>query len=428
MARIAVAVSGGVDSLCALCRLRAEGHDLVALHGLFLPDNAATAGASLPPGGRSLFPAPHAPDAPRLWRVPPEARPEAPRPGPEIPLLAPSSDDALHALSPALPGLRDACRRLGIALYLLDARERFAAQVIGPFIRAYAQGHTPNPCALCNAAIKFGALHEAAARLRVDALATGHYARLAPHPLSGQLLLAPATDSRKDQGYFLGLVPPAALQRAVFPLAGLTKPQCAAAVAAAGLNVPLPGESQEICFIPPTDDAYRDFLLRHWAAENIPPPPSGPVILQTPDGETPLATHDGLWRYTEGQRRGLGIAHSEPLYVLAKDTRRNALIVGPRAALSMRGCRTAPANLFLSAALPRPDSNSEGLPPLPLRVRLRYRQQPVPATVRRLPDNSLHITLAPDAAPHFPSAPGQLAAVYDAHGFLLAAAVIREIF
>ena len=424
MARIAVAVSGGVDSLCALCRLQRDGHEIVALHGIFLPDNATTADGPPPSGGRPLSPAPHAPDAPRLWHVPPDDASPLPS-GPDIPPLTPAPDDALRALSPALPGLRDACRRLGIPLYLLDARRRFAAQVVGPFIRAYALGQTPNPCALCNATIKFGALHEAAALLRADALATGHYARLAPHPLSGQLLLAPAADTRKDQAYFLGLVPPAALRRAVFPLADLTKPECTALVAAAGLSVPLPGESQEICFIPPADDAYRDFLLRHWAAENITPPPSGPVILRTPDGERPLATHDGLWRYTEGQRRGLGIAHSEPLYVLAKDTQRHALIVGPRSALTMRGCRTAPANLFWPEALPRHANHNT---PQPLRVRLRYRQQPVPAAVHLLPDNSLSITLAPDAAPHFPSAPGQLAAVYDAHGFLLAAAVIREIF
>ena len=422
MARLAVAVSGGVDSLCALCRLRAEGHDLVALHGLFLPPTAtATADGLPPPGGRSLSPAP---DAPRLWHIPTAAASPLPS-DPDIP-PAPAHADTLRALSPALPGLQDACRRLGIPLFLLDARRRFAAQVISPFIRAYAQGQTPNPCALCNAAIKFGALHEAAALLHAHALATGHYARLAPHPLSGQLLLAPAADARKDQGYFLGLVPPAALRRAIFPLADLAKSDCTALVAAAGLAVPLPGESQEICFIPPAEDAYRDFLLRHWAREGISPPPGGPIILRTADSETPLAAHTGLWRYTEGQRRGLGIAHSEPLYVLAKDTRRNALLVGPRSALSMRGCRTAPANLFLSDALPRPDSNSAGMPPL--RVRLRYRQQPVPAAVRRLADNSLHITLASDAAPHFPSAPGQLAAVYDAHGFLLAAAVIREVF
>lgn len=421
MARLAVAVSGGVDSLCALCRLRAEGHDLVALHGLFLPPDIPATADALPSGGRALSPAP---DAPRLWQIPPDAAVRPPS-GPDIPFLFSPHADALRPLSPALPGLRDACRRLGIPLFLLDARCRFAAEVISPFVRAYAEGQTPNPCTLCNAAIKFGVLHEAASLLGADALATGHYARLAPHPRAGQPLLAPAADSRKDQGYFLGLVPPVALRRAQFPLADLAKSECAALVAAAGLAVPLPGESQEICFIPPGDDAYRDFLLRHWAMEGITPPPGGPVVLRTADGEKTLAAHNGLWRYTEGQRRGLGIPYSEPLYVLAKDSRRNALVIGPRAALAMRGCRTAPANFFWPDAIP---TSHDPAPAPALRVRLRYRQQPVPAVVRRRDDNSLHIALTPAGVPHFPAAPGQLAAVYDADGFLLAAAVIREVF
>lgn len=417
MVRLAVAVSGGVDSLCALCRLREQGHAPLALHGLFLSGDAPAVGG-LPPGGLPLS---ADADAPRLWRIP--LRDEADSRAPVVPAV-PDLPDGIDpaALSPALPGLARACRRLGVPLYLLDARAIFARAVIQPFVRAYAQGQTPNPCALCNAAIKFGALHTAAARLRADALATGHYARLTPHPLCDRLLLAPAADSRKDQGYFLALVPAQALQHAVFPLAGLTKEACRATVAAAGLDVPLPGESQEICFIPPGDDAYRDFLLRHWTADGMPPPPGGPVLLRTPEGERPIARHEGLWRYTEGQRRGLGIAYSEPLYVLGKDTDRRALLVGGRAQLAMRGCRTAPANVFLPAG-----SRQSALAG-PLHVRLRYRQQPVAAAVRPLPDGGLHICLDAGSGPHFPSAPGQIAAVYDADGRLLAGAVIREIF
>lgn len=418
MARIAVAVSGGVDSLCALCRLREQGHDVLALHGLFLPaaDTETTADGLPPSGGLSLS---TEADAPRLWHIPATAGHSAP--------LAPDMPASLSAAgttdpSPALPGLREACRRLGVPLYLLDARKRFARTVMQPFVRAYAQGRTPNPCALCNASIKFGVLREAAHRLSADTLATGHYARCAVHPHFGQRLLVPAVDAGKDQAYFLALVPPDSLQHAIFPLAGLTKQDCRAAVAAAGLSVPLPGESQEICFIPSGEDAYRDFLQRRWAEDGILPPPGGPVLLRTPEGERPIARHDGLWRYTEGQRRGLGIAHSEPLYVLGKDVARQALLVGGRALLAMHGCRTAPANCFLPPAAVR--SLFDG----PVFVRLRYRQQPVPADVQLLPDNSLCIRLDSAQGPHFPSAPGQIAAVYDATGHLLAGAVIREIF
>ncbi|MDO5484272.1 MAG: ATP-binding protein, partial [Desulfovibrionaceae bacterium] len=155
--RFAVAVSGGVDSLCALLLLHRAGHDVMALHGIFLP------------------------------------RAESVTPSP-------------------LPGLERACKSLGIPLHVLDLRERFQREVISPFAQAYAAGRTPNPCALCNRAIKFGALLEAALRLGADRLVTGHYAHL-----SADGSLAAAEDQNKDQSYFLSLVPAAALARAHFP-------------------------------------------------------------------------------------------------------------------------------------------------------------------------------------------------------------------
>ena len=141
MARIAVAVSGGVDSLCALCRLREQGHELLALHGLFLPsaDASTTAGGSLPSGGLPLS---AAEDAPRLWHVSTTADGPCAPPAPDMPA---SLSGGAAAISPALPGLSEACRHLGVPLYLLDARERFSRAVIRPFVRAYAQGRTPNP-------------------------------------------------------------------------------------------------------------------------------------------------------------------------------------------------------------------------------------------------------------------------------------------
>ena len=366
--RIAVAVSGGVDSLCALLRLSRAGHDVLALHGLFLPDATAD--------------------------------------------------------GPAPEGLRRACRTLGLEFHVADLREAFRQAVMEPFAAAYAAGETPNPCALCNQRIKFGVLQDAALALGADLLATGHYARLAsateydaawaatlPHgPDRPPLLLAAGADAAKDQSYFLALVPPQRLQRALFPLERRTKAESIAEVAAAGLDVPVPGESQEICFIPAAEDAYRDFLRRQWAAQGLPVPAGGPVVLE--DGRE-IGRHGGLWRHTEGQRRGLGIAWSEPLYVLGKDRDSNCLIVGPRDRLGMRACRARQVVLHVP---PR-------LWPATVLARVRHRQRPAPAQVV-LDGDTLRIT------PHesqFPGAPGQIAAVYSMDGLVLAGGILDQI-
>lgn len=366
---VAVAVSGGVDSLCALVMLRNAGFRVLALHGLFLPDGPSNAPA----------------------------------------------------------GLAEACAALDVPLHVADLRAEFEREVLSPFAAAYAQGRTPNPCAYCNRAIKFGVLLDTALALGADKLATGHYARLVSGPDTGTHensealpLLAAATDAAKDQSYFLSLVPRQRLGRARFPLHGQTKEQTRAIVAAAGLAVPLPSESQDICFAPPVAqpgmsaaEAYRPFLERHWQATGTIAPGPGPVLLRDAEGtQREIARHKGLWRYTEGQRKGLGIAHTEPLFVLAKNNAANTLVVGPRALLGIRTCVTGPANI----ALP------PHLWPSTLLVRLRHRQPPCPASVR-IQNECLHIQLA---EPQFPTAPGQVAAVYDADGRVLAAGVVEE--
>ena len=372
---VAVAVSGGVDSLCALVMLRTAGYRVLALHGLFLPDG-------------------------------PTAAPE---------------------------GLDEACAALDVPLHVADLRAAFQLEVLTPFATAYAQGRTPNPCAYCNRAIKFGVLLDTALNLGAGKLATGHYARLVPGPDTGMgmntgtgdnsealPLLASATDAAKDQSYFLSLVPRQRLGRALFPLHGQTKEQTRAIVAAAGLAVPLPSESQDICFAPPVAlpgvsaaEAYRPFLERHWQAAGTIAPGPGPVLLRDAQGnQREIARHKGLWRYTEGQRKGLGIAHTEPLFVLAKNSAANTLVVGPRALLGIRSCVTGPANVALPPHL-WPDN---------LLVRLRHRQRPCAASVR-IEDGCLHIQLD---EPQFPTAPGQVAAVYDGDGRVLAAGVVEE--
>ena len=215
----------------------------------------------------------------------------------------------------------------------------------------------------------------------------------------------------------MSLVPRQRLARAQFPLAGQDKTTTRALVAAAGLTVPLPGESQDICFVPTPEkgagnEAYRPFLESRWRAAGLDAPEPGPVLLADAQGGLrEIGRHRGLWRYTEGQRKGLGIAYSEPLYVLRKDRAANALVVGPRHLLGMRWCRTARANLLLP-----PEFWPEAV-----LVRLRYRQRPASAQVRVAADGGLHISLA---EPLFPSAPGQVAAVYDPAGRVLAAGVV----
>ena len=383
--RIAVAVSGGVDSLCALLLLRRAGHEVFALHALL--------------GQPAVCGAPGAPD-----------------------------------------GLEAACRTFDVPLEVVDLRAAFAREVITPFARAYAGGLTPNPCARCNRSIKFGALMDAALGLGAEALATGHYARLAPRSAQGASgpFLAMAAHTAKDQSYFLSLVPRERLARALFPLAGLTKTACRALVAGAGLEVPLPGESHDICFAPGGVDAYREFLARQWQDLGITPPGAGPVLLcegaepaaDNADGQpcamsSPQApphaghlrrigTHAGLWRYTEGQRRGLGLAYAEALHVLRKDIGTNALIVGPRSCLGMRGCIAGEVNVLVAPG---------AWPGHPL-VRCRYGGAAVPARVRA-EGEKLRIDFEEGC---FTSAPGQVVTLYDEDGVVLAGGVVEEIF
>lgn len=368
--RIAVAVSGGVDSLCALLLLREAGHEVFALHALLA------------------------------------------QPAPE-------------GASP-LPGLAEACRLLGVPLRVVDLRERFEARVIAPFARDYAAGRTPNPCALCNRRIKFGALLDAALELGADRLATGHYARLVSRTRGGAPgpLIATAAHAPKDQSYFLSLVPRERLCRVMFPLADMAKATCAARVARAGLAVPVPKESHDLCFAPGGVDAYREFLAQKWEALGLRPGGPGPVLLCEETAEKAgegtgarqlrqIGTHAGLWRYTEGQRRGLGLAWAEPLHVLCKDVAANALLVGPRRLLGMRGCVARMENLAV---------NPRFWPARPL-VRCRYGGAPAPATVR-LEGEKLEIMFDEVS---FPTAPGQVAILCDQDGVVLAGGIVEEL-
>jgi len=344
--RLAVAVSGGGDSLASLLLLREAGHDVLALHGRFLPDAGD----------------------------PKSIQAEA--------------------------GLAEGCAGLGVPLHVLDLRDAFESLVAAPFTAEYLAGRTPNPCARCNAAMKFGLLLDEALRLGAEALATGHYARSGAHPLHGWALSRGA-DPVKDQSYFLSLVPRNRLMRALFPLADARKADVRADLAGRGLTPPVPEESQEICFVP--GDDYRAFL----AARTPELPGPGPAVL--PDG-TPVGRHQGLWRATIGQRRGLGLAWSEPLYALDKRCASNTLVVAPRAALLTDGFCAREVNVLVDPA---------GWPEVAL-AQTRYREQAAPARWE-LRGGELRVRFV---EPRTRPAPGQVAALYGADGVVLAGAVV----
>ena len=330
--RTAVAMSGGVDSAVALLRS--------------LPD---AVGVTL-----------------RLW-------------------LDPDGPDAERACcSPeAVLAARATCHRLGIPHVTLDLRDAFRRAVVEPFVRGYSRGETPNPCIRCNGSFRFAELLAFVRRAGAARLATGHYARVVDH--RGRRLLARAADAQKDQSYMLGRLDPALLDRVVFPLGGQSKDETRAEAARAGLAAAGRSESQEACFL--AGDDYRAFLGRRGleAAD-------GAVV---DEHGVELGRHAGFWRFTPGQRRGLGIASPGPLYALRSDPRTNTVVVGPHTALA------------------RTSLNASGRLYVPVRAaeaKLRYRSPAVGARVTPLP----HGFALDLEEPAYGVAPGQAAVLYEA--------------
>ncbi len=278
---------------------------------------------------------------------------------------------------------RATCHRLGLPHVTLDLREQFCRAVVGPFVRSYAAGQTPNPCVRCNGSFRFERLLAFSRRAGAARLATGHYARLVER--QGKLLLARARDREKDQSYMLAAIDPRLLEQLWFPLAELDKSETRGRAAAAQLEVAARPESQEACFLAGAD--YRDFLERQGLVSS-----SGEIVDE--DGKR-LGRHDGYWRFTPGQRRGLGIASSAgPLYVLRTRPKKNLVVAGPEQALERRSV-SARGKLYL------PLEHAQ--------VKLRYRSPALPAEVEPTAGGfRLHL-LEPASA----VAPGQAAVLYD---------------
>jgi tRNA-specific 2-thiouridylase len=234
---------------------------------------------------------------------------------------APDTDRACCSPSSVISA-RETCHRLGLPHVTLDLRERFRAAVVEPFTRAYERGQTPNPCVRCNGSFRFDELLRFARRIGAGRLATGHYARIVER--GGELAIARAVDHAKDQSYMLATLDPAGLGRLWFPLGNQTKAETRAQAAAAGLAAATRADSQEACFL--GGDDYRAFLGRQGLVSA-----SGEIV---DEGGRRVGSHDGYWRYTPGQRRGLGVAAAEPLYAVSTVPKTNTVVVGPRASLA----------------------------------------------------------------------------------------------
>jgi tRNA-specific 2-thiouridylase len=224
----------------------------------------------------------------------------------------------------AVIAARETCHRLGLPHVTLDLRDEFRRAIVTPFVRAYGRGETPNPCVRCNGNFRFAELLAFARNAGCDRLATGHYARVATH--RGRMLLHCAADGAKDQSYMLARLDPRQLERIWFPLGEQDKEATRAEATSAGLAVAQRAESQEACFL--AGDDYRSFLARHGLA-----PRAGEVVDE--EGRT-IGSHDGFWRFTPGQRKGIGVSAAVPLYVLEADAASNAVIVGPHESLARR--------------------------------------------------------------------------------------------
>jgi tRNA-specific 2-thiouridylase len=287
---------------------------------------------------------------------------------------------------------RDAAYKLGMPHYVLNFTDVFQRQVICRFIETYEAGGTPNPCIDCNRYIKFDRLLFKARQLDFDLLVTGHYARIERESGSGRFLLKKAVDAKKDQSYVLYCLTQEQLASTRFPLGDLTKAKVREIASELGFINAAKQDSQDICFVP--DGDYGAFMERYRGRKY----PEGNII--DLDGRI-LGRHRGIVRYTLGQRRGLGVALNEPVYVAAKNMADNTVTLGPESSLYTKTLTAHHINLI---ACPRLDK------PLRVTVKTRYLQQEKPALAVQTGPDELRIEFDEGQRA---ITPGQAAVLYD---------------
>lgn len=344
--RVVVAMSGGVDSSVAAALLVEQGYEVI---GMMM----------------------------RLW-----------------------SEASTGQISPAnrcctpdqMADARRVADHLGISFYVVDVRQQFRQAIVQFFLDEHEAGRTPNPCVECNRQIRFTYLLERALALGADYLATGHYARV-DHSSDGYRLRQ-GVDSHKDQSYVLYTLRQDQLARVLFPIGGLSKDEVRQIARERGLSVASKQESQDLCFL--NDGDYRRFLRDNSTSSQRP----GPILDQS--GHE-LGRHEGLPFYTIGQRKGLGIAAAEPLFVLRKDAVQNALIVGPREALGVSKLTASGVNWINGTA---PDT------PIRAQVKIRYKATPIQATIMPVSGEGQKAEVLFDEQAYGVT-PGQAAVFYD---------------
>lgn len=300
---------------------------------------------------------------------------------------------------------RAVARQLGIPHYVFHFSQVFDDTVLRRFVEEYARGATPNPCIDCNRYLKFGRFLRRADELGLDGIATGHYARIVQDSESGRWLLKKAADPAKDQSYVLASMTQPQLSRTLFPLGALCKTEVRALAEAHGLYTARKHDSQDICFVP--DGDYGAFLERY-TGQVCPP---GDIL---DEAGRVLGRHRGAVRYTLGQRRGLGLAAEQPLYVCGKSMADNTVTVGPERALYARGLAAADWNWIV----PPPEGAFRAW------GKVRYRQTEQPCTVLAAPDGAVHLTFD---TPQRAITVGQAAVLYDGDTVLGGGTIIETI-